>query len=64
MSEIPEEDMAGTEVHLSYIGLDLTPKQLTNQEPSPGGIGGPMNSFANIGAFPTADMRVVVRPRV
>ena len=21
-----------------------------------------MNSFANVGAFPTADMRVVVRP--
>ena len=41
--------------------MDLTRKQLTNQEPSPGGIGGPMNSFANVGAFPTADMRVVVQ---
>jgi len=46
----------------SPITMDLTRKQLTNQEPTPGGIGGPMNSFANVGAFPTADMRVVVRP--
>jgi hypothetical protein len=46
----------------SLITMDLTRKQLTNQEPSPGGIGGPMNSFANVGAFPTADLRVVVRP--
>jgi hypothetical protein len=46
----------------SLITMDVTRKQLTNQEPSPGGIGGPMNSLANVGAFPTADMRVVVRP--
>jgi hypothetical protein len=44
------------------ITMDITRKQLTNMEPTPGGIGGPMNRFANIGAFPTADMRVVVRP--
>lgn len=44
------------------ITIDVTRKQLTNQEPKPGGIGGPMNSFANVGAFPTADMRAVVRP--
>jgi hypothetical protein len=44
------------------ITMDVTRKQLTNQEPKPGGIGGPMNSFANVGAFPTADMRAVVRP--
>lgn len=44
------------------ITMDITRKQLTNMEPSPGGIGGPMNRFANIGAFPAADMRVVVRP--
>jgi hypothetical protein len=46
----------------SLVTMDLTRKQLTNQEPSPGGIGGPMNRFANVGAFPGADMRVVVRP--
>jgi hypothetical protein len=46
----------------SLITMDVTRKQLTNQEPKPGGIGGPMNRFANVGAFPTADLRVVVRP--
>ena len=46
----------------SLVTMDVTRKQLTNQEPTPGGIGGPMNSFANVGAFPPADMRVVVRP--
>jgi hypothetical protein len=46
----------------SLITMDLTRKQLTNQEPTPGGIGGPMNRFANVGAFPSADVRVVVRP--
>ena len=46
----------------SSVTMDLTRKQLTNQQPTPGGIGGPMNRFANVGAFPTADMRVVVRP--
>ena len=46
----------------SLVTMDVTRKQLTNQEPTPGGIGGPMNSFANVGAFPSADMKVVVRP--
>lgn len=44
------------------VTMDITRKQLTNQEPGPGSLGGPMNRFANIEAFPTADMRVVVRP--
>lgn len=44
------------------ITMEITREQLTNQESKPGGIGGPMNTFANVGAFPTADMRVVVRP--
>jgi hypothetical protein len=43
------------------ITLDVTRLQLTNMAPD-SGIGGPMNSFANIRAFPTADLRVVVRP--
>src|SRR6185437_15777899 len=46
----------------SSVTMDLTRKQLTNQQPTPGGIGGPMNRFANVGAFPTADLKVVVRP--
>ena len=55
----------GVDAYLYFyplITMDVTRKQLTNQEPTPGGIGGPMNRFANVGAFPTADMRVVVRP--
>lgn len=44
------------------ITMDITRKQLTNMEPSAEGIGGPVNTFNNIRTFPTADMRVVVRP--
>ena len=44
------------------ITMDITRLQLTNQQPGPGSLGGPMNRFANIEAFPAADMRVVVRP--
>jgi hypothetical protein len=44
------------------VTMDLTRKQLTNEQPGPTSIGGPMNRFANIGAFPTADMKAVVRP--
>ena len=60
-----EAHAIGVDAYLYFyspVTMDLTRKQLTNQEPKPGGIGGPMNSFANVGAFPTADMRVVVRP--
>jgi hypothetical protein len=41
--------------------MDRTRKQLTNTEPGKG-IGGPLNAFANIPEYPTADMKVVVRP--
>jgi hypothetical protein len=41
--------------------MDLTRKQLTNVE-RVDGLHAPMNSFANVDAYPTADMRVVVRP--
>ena len=60
-----EAHAIGVDAYLYFypiVTMDVTRKQLTNQKPSPGGIGGPMNSFANVGAFPTADMRVVVRP--
>jgi hypothetical protein len=46
----------------SLVTMDVTRKQLTNQQSAPGSIGGPMNRFANIVEFPAADMRVVVRP--
>ena len=41
--------------------MDITRKQLTNVERAEG-LNAPMNTFANIPAYPTADMRVVVRP--
>ena len=44
------------------VTMDITRKQLTNQEPGPGSIGGPMNRFANIAEFPAADMRVNESP--
>src|SRR5216683_5718288 len=45
----------------SLVTMDLTRKQLTNVAKAEG-ISAPMNNFANIPAFPTADMKVVVRP--
>ena len=41
----------------SPITMDVTRKQLTNMEPGKG-IGGPMNTFANVPAYPTADILV------
>jgi hypothetical protein len=43
------------------VTMDQTRKQLTNMEPG-SGIGGPSNTFANVGTYPTADMKTVVRP--
>jgi hypothetical protein len=60
-----EAHAIGVDAYLYFyplITMDVTRKQLTNQQSTPGGIGGPMNRFANVAAFPTADMRVVVRP--
>jgi|SRR3954451_8876626 hypothetical protein len=45
----------------SLVTMELTRKQLTNVA-KPDGIHAPMNTFANIPTFPTADMKVVVRP--
>jgi hypothetical protein len=44
------------------VTMDLTRKQLINSDPKIAGIGGPPNTFDNIRAYPTADMRAVVRP--
>src|SRR5215831_10436690 len=61
----PEEAHAiGVEAYLYFyspVTMDITRKQLTNVERAEG-ISSPMNTFANIPAYPTADMRVVVRP--
>ena len=46
----------------SLITMDVTRKQLTNVEPGKTEIGAPMNTFANVAAYPTADMKAVVRP--
>jgi hypothetical protein len=54
----------GVEAYLyfySLITMDITRKQLSNVEPGKG-LGGPMNSFANIPEYPAADMKAVVRP--
>ncbi len=45
----------------SLVTMDVTRKQLTNVA-KPEGIHTPMNAFASLGAFPPADMKVVVRP--
>ncbi|MGB7887708.1 MAG: DUF1254 domain-containing protein, partial [Xanthobacteraceae bacterium] len=43
------------------VTMDVTRKQLTNVEPGKG-IGAPMNVLFNVPAFPTAEMKQVVRP--
>ncbi|MGC2408842.1 MAG: DUF1254 domain-containing protein [Methyloceanibacter sp.] len=60
-----EAHAIGVEAYLYFypiVTMDLTRKQLTNVEAGKGTIGGPANAFNNIAAFPTADMKVVVRP--
>src|SRR5215472_7852816 len=59
-----EAHAIGVEAYLYFyplVTMDITRKQLTNVEHTEG-INAPMNSFANIPAYPTADMKVVVRP--
>jgi hypothetical protein len=43
------------------VTMDLTRKQLTNVATAQG-IAAPPNTFANVAAYPTADMKTVVRP--
>ena len=43
------------------VTMDLTRKHLTNVV-KPEGLYAPMNAFANILEYPTAEMKVVVRP--
>jgi hypothetical protein len=44
------------------ITMDLMRRQLTNGGQAATPIQGPMNTFVNVGAYPAADMKVVVRP--
>ncbi len=43
------------------VTMDVTRRQMTNAE-RPEGLAAPANFFANVPAYPTADMKVVVRP--
>lgn len=62
------EDEAQTIAQEAYvylyplISMDVTRKQLTNIDPKISPLGGPPNAFTHIRAFPTAEMRQVVRP--
>lgn len=62
----PEEaHVIGMEAYTYFyplISMEITRRQLTNNEISPGAIGGPPNTFNNIRTFPPADMKAVVRP--
>jgi hypothetical protein len=59
-----EAHAIGVDAYLYFyplVTMDVTRKQLTNIEPGKG-FGGPMNTFANVPAYPTAADRAVVRP--
>jgi hypothetical protein len=59
-----EAYVIGVDAYLYFyplVTMDITRKQLSNVEPGKG-LGGPMNTFVNIPAYPTADVRAVVRP--
>ena len=46
-----EAHAIGVDAYLYFyplVTMEVTRKQLTNQEPGPGSLGGPMNRFANI----------------
>src|SRR5215470_6975540 len=61
---VEEAHAIGVDAYLYFyspVTMDITRKQLTNVERAEG-ISAPMNTFANIPAYPTADMRVIVRP--
>jgi hypothetical protein len=63
---ITEQEARGiaTDAYIYFyplVTMDVTRKQLTNVEPGKG-LGGPMNTFASLKAYPPADMKAVVRP--
>ena len=60
-----EAQAIGLDAYLYFyplITMDVTRRQLTNVEAGKSEIGGPANWFTNVQAFPTAEMRAVVRP--
>jgi hypothetical protein len=61
----PEAHAIGVNAYLYFyplVTMELTRRQLTNGGPTASPIQAPMNAFANIGAYPAADMKAVVRP--
>ena len=55
----------GVDAYLYFyplVTMDTTRKQLTNVEPDKVPLHNPMNMFAHVPAYPSADTRVVVRP--
>jgi len=59
-----EAHAIGVQAYLYFypiVTMDLTRRQLTNVE-RPEGIHAPMNTFVSLKEYPSADMRVVVRP--
>jgi hypothetical protein len=62
----PEEAQAIAEEAYVYlyplILMDITRKQMINLDPKVNPAGGPANDFIHVREFPTADLRVVVRP--
>src|SRR3954466_11788905 len=44
------------------VTMDITRKQLTNVAAGKDALHAPMNTFANIPEYPSADLKVVVRP--
>jgi len=60
-----EAHAIGVDAYLYFyplITMDLTRLQFTNVEPGKDPLKGPMNTFVNIPAYPSAEIRVVVRP--
>lgn len=60
----PEANAIAVDAYVYFyplVTMDITRQQLVNVA-QPEGIHAPMNTFANIPAYPTADMRAVVRP--
>ena len=60
-----EAHAIGVDAYLYFyplITMDVTRRQLTNIEPGKEIGRGPMNTFANVPEYPTADVKFVVRP--
>jgi hypothetical protein len=60
-----EAQAIGVDAYLYFyplITMDVTRRQLTNVSSEDSEIGGAPNAFKNVQAFPSADMRAVVRP--